>query len=258
MKIDLKEYWEDRGRKIKKIGNEYFYTVTELKFYIYRRERLLKLFDELDLKGKKILDYGCGDGFYSSYFCEKGACVTGVDISAEMIDFARNNLKNNNAKIYFYQTDGKNLEFEDDHFDIIISTLVLQHVLDKKALSHLFNEFSRTLKEDGELIHFDRVKEDPHIGSTIKYRNKSEYIHTAKEQEFKLVFNKIISSPTYDLVMKPYYLIKLIALKMGMDLHKNNKLEQRFSKIAVSLTKIMDKWWQNDKMGHGFFVYKKS
>jgi SAM-dependent methyltransferase len=45
---------------------------------------------QLDLSEKTICDLGCGPGLYARRFVSKGAKVTGVDISAHSIDYARN------------------------------------------------------------------------------------------------------------------------------------------------------------------------
>lgn len=255
---DLKGYWNSRGAQIKKFGNEYYYTNTEIPFYIYRRERILKILDELDFKGKTVLDYGCGDGFYSEYLYKRGASVVGVDISPKMIDFAKYNYKRDNNGINFFLTDGKTLKFDSDYFDYIISSFVLQHVVDEKILSNLFTEFSRTLKENGEVMHFDGVKSKPQDGGTIILRNKHNYINIAENNGFKLVNNKVISSPFYNLTMKPYFLLKYISRKIGITpQNKNNSVQMALSKIAVSFTKTTDKWWRNDNYGCGYFRYKK-
>ena len=43
-----------------------------------------------ELKGKKILDLGCGPGAYADYFISQGATVTAIDVSPEMIDIVKN------------------------------------------------------------------------------------------------------------------------------------------------------------------------
>lgn len=255
--VDEKKYWDDRCDKIQKFGNEYFYTTTEIQYYIYRRERILKILDGFDVKGKKILDYGCGDGFYSAYLNERGAYVVSVDISQKMIDFANYCYQKDNNGISFFLTDGTNLKFESDYFDYIISSLVLQHVVDDKILSNLFSEFSRTLNDKGELIHFDGVKSPSQDGGTILLRDKRDYINTSENNGFKLVENIVLSTPFYNLVMKPYFLLKLISRKIGMNPRNHNVIERIFSKIAASLTRIFDKWWQNDNFGCGYFRYAK-
>src|SRR5260221_14017937 len=43
----------------------------------------------LPLKGKRILDVGCGDGALTRFFAREGATATGIDISAETLARAR-------------------------------------------------------------------------------------------------------------------------------------------------------------------------
>ena len=42
-----------------------------------------------DLSGKTVLDAGCGEGHNTRIFARRGARMTGVDLSAKMIEFAR-------------------------------------------------------------------------------------------------------------------------------------------------------------------------
>ena len=46
-----------------------------------------------DMSGQKVLDLGCGYGYYTDYFQSIGADVIGVDGSANMIDIARSRYK---------------------------------------------------------------------------------------------------------------------------------------------------------------------
>lgn len=46
------------------------------------------------VRGKKILDLACGQGFFSEAMMDKGANIVGVDISRELIDIAKNRFKN--------------------------------------------------------------------------------------------------------------------------------------------------------------------
>jgi 2-polyprenyl-3-methyl-5-hydroxy-6-metoxy-1,4-benzoquinol methylase len=41
-----------------------------------------------DVKGKTVLDLGCGEGYYSRVFAELGAQVTGIDFSEEIVNAA--------------------------------------------------------------------------------------------------------------------------------------------------------------------------
>ena len=46
-----------------------------------------------DIRGKKILDLGCGTGVLSKILKNRGAMVSGIDISPKMIEIAKRNSK---------------------------------------------------------------------------------------------------------------------------------------------------------------------
>lgn len=53
-------------------------------------ERIVEWIDgQLDLSGKRVIDLGCGPGLYARRMARRGARVTGVDFSANSIDYAR-------------------------------------------------------------------------------------------------------------------------------------------------------------------------
>lgn len=90
------------------------------------------------VKGKKVLDYGCGSGYGSHMLSESAASVTGVDISQEAVDFANNEYKAPNL-------DFKTIaELGNEKFDVITSFQVIEHVPDDKkyasAIGQLLNQ----------------------------------------------------------------------------------------------------------------------
>ena len=59
------KYWDKRAHGIKEFKGDFFYTVTDIRFYVYRMERLLKEMENIDFCGKRVLEIGCGDGYYN-------------------------------------------------------------------------------------------------------------------------------------------------------------------------------------------------
>ena len=77
------------------------------------------------IKGKRILDIGCGLGGIMSYFRECGHICEGIDLNAEVIEFARSqghNVRNSSLSEFIKQGY--------DKFDLIIYNHVLEHVND--------------------------------------------------------------------------------------------------------------------------------
>lgn len=54
-----------------------------------------------DVKHKRVLDAGCGYGFYSILLAKRGAMVTGIDISEKMIALAKNNAEKASVECQF-------------------------------------------------------------------------------------------------------------------------------------------------------------
>jgi len=94
-----------------------------------------------DVKGKRVLDMGCGTGRHALWCAEQGATVTAIDFSQGMLDQAQ---QKSHANKVAWQAHNLHepLPFEDDSFDAIVSGLVLEHIRD---LDLFFHEAARVL-----------------------------------------------------------------------------------------------------------------
>jgi SAM-dependent methyltransferase len=98
-----------------------------------------------DLKGKLVLDVGCGMGRYAEVATRWGAYVVGIDLS-QAVEAAAGNLAERNAAIL--QADAFRLPFAPESFDIIYSLGVLHHTPDcERAVKGL----AQFLKPEGIL-----------------------------------------------------------------------------------------------------------
>lgn len=94
--------------------------------------------------GAKVLDAGCGDGVLSIMLAQKGAVVTGTDISEPNIAAAKKYAEKVGLKIDFKVADIENLPFLDNEFDIVVSSHVLEHIPD---FDKGFHEIMRVTKK---------------------------------------------------------------------------------------------------------------
>jgi len=78
------------------------------------------------VRGKTVLDVGCGTGLYSIRFSEAGADVTAVDISSRMIEIARRKAQDRGQYIWFDQADMSKLPYENRTFDMVLSITALE------------------------------------------------------------------------------------------------------------------------------------
>ena len=112
----------------------------------YERPATLSLLP--DVKGKRVLDAGCGPGVYAEWLADHGAEVVAFDVSAKMIRLAKQRL---GAKAKVLQADlGQPLDFlKDSSFDLVLSALALDYVRD---WDKTFKEFYRVLRQPGRLV----------------------------------------------------------------------------------------------------------
>lgn len=98
------------------------------------------------VKGKKVLEVGCGDGYGSAYLAKTAAEVTGMDYEKDIILSAKNKYSCKNLS--FVDGDATCLEFENGSFDVICSFQVIEHIPEDQLLQYL-SEIKRVLKNDG-------------------------------------------------------------------------------------------------------------
>lgn len=107
------------------------------------------IFKNLDISGKeKILDLGCGRGFYLKTLLElwPDLKLYGVDQNKKYLDIAKRVLS---TKVNLTRSSATKLPFKDESFERVIASEVLEHIKnDKKAIS----EISRILKPGGRVI----------------------------------------------------------------------------------------------------------
>jgi len=102
-----------------------------------------------DVRGKNVLDAGCGGGFYSLLLSKKGAKVLGIDGSEEMIRIAKENASRKMLDAKFLVEDVTDLRIEDGVFDLVLSTLVL---MDVKELDKAISELVRATRSGGDIV----------------------------------------------------------------------------------------------------------
>ena len=82
-----------------------------------------------DLKGKRVLDLGCGFGEHCKQFIEQGAQkVVGIDISEKMLAVAQK--ENAHPNISYINMPMENIGELDEKFDVVVSSLAFHYVED--------------------------------------------------------------------------------------------------------------------------------
>ncbi len=153
--------------------------------------------ENLDLRDRAVLELGCGTGRNTGYLAEHAHTVTAMDFSAGMLTHARANVSDKN--VHFIEQDlGAHWNVGNDSFDLIICTLVLEHIED---LAHVFHEARRTLRPGGEFVfcelhpfrqlaggqaQFTGLNNEPVLIPAFLH-NVSDYVNTAIDAGFEIL-----------------------------------------------------------------------
>ena len=84
------------------------------------------------LKGKRVLDLGCGFGAFSRWAAEQGAVVFGLDLSTRMLNEAR--ARTTASGVYYMKASIDAPPCQDEGFDVVFSSLALHYLPDIAAI----------------------------------------------------------------------------------------------------------------------------
>lgn len=114
-----------------------------------------------DVKGKRVLDIGCGTGAHLIWLARHGAIVTGIDISRERINVANEMIKCFSAqdKVKAIQCDADRTQFEAGSFDVIFGQDILMYFDGK--YDKLIQEFKRLLAAGGVIVFSEAMARHP-------------------------------------------------------------------------------------------------
>ena len=102
-----------------------------------------------NVRGQRVLDVGTGTGRAALLLAQRGAVVTGIDPSEEMLAVAQQRAAAMSAAISFQTGDAHALDFPDCSFDVVVSLRVLMHTPDwRTCLAELCRVSSRLLVID--------------------------------------------------------------------------------------------------------------
>tara|TARA_B110000046_G_scaffold186043_1_gene231773 strand:- start:3627 stop:4754 length:1128 start_codon:yes stop_codon:yes gene_type:complete len=100
---------------------ENFLETTDTPYKWVQEEFMNDFFTNNKLKGRKVLDFGCGIGYYSAFFSKLGADVVGVDPSDQYLEIAKS-VHSNNSKVKYKKAKfevPEDFNFLDKDFDAI-------------------------------------------------------------------------------------------------------------------------------------------
>lgn len=120
----------------------------------WSKRRIMKILDRHLRPGMKVLDAGCGSGFFSNYFISRGCETFTLDYSNDALEIARR-LTNGQSAAYLKE-DLLNISFGHKYsqaFDLIFTDGLLEH-FSKQDQDVILNNFSLALQPGGKVVTF--------------------------------------------------------------------------------------------------------
>lgn len=131
----------------------------------FLKDRLFYISGLMDVrKGMEAIDVGCGSGAITRLLLEKGAKVTAVDYSEEMLKVCSKGLEGLRREDYvLINCDANSLHVQDNKFDLLVSSGLLDYLSDTRGA---LQEFYRVLKPGGNIIF--TVPKTPSLFSLLR------------------------------------------------------------------------------------------
>ncbi len=129
------------------------------------------------LKGKRVLDVGCGGGILSESMAREGATVTGIDMGEAPLQVARLHLLESGLEVDYQRIPVEQLaEQQPESFDIVTCMEMLEHVPDPSSVV----EACATLTKPGGHIFFSTLEPQPQILS-VRHCGRGVPVATAAQ-----------------------------------------------------------------------------
>jgi SAM-dependent methyltransferase len=167
-----------------------------------------------DLKGKAVLDVGCGTGAHLIWLARQGAKVTGIDISDKRVDAVKELIKSQSLedRVSVFVRSGEATDFPDGSFDIVCGQDVLMFL--GGDFAPFIAEARRILKTGGSLVFSEALDRHPVARLYRKYaaprewKDFTHYFSTKYMDQFARSF-EIVRYKTFYLTGFVIYFFKM-------------------------------------------------
>ena len=154
LKDENEAYWTNRASGYSEVNKDELRTQQKAVWTRELTEQIEAAFPGVAPENLRVLDMGCGPGFFSIILARAGYRVTAADYTPAMLDEARANACNEGVEqaIDFSRMDAENLEVASGAFDVVVSrnlTWNLPHP------ERAYAEWLRVLKPGGLLLNYD-------------------------------------------------------------------------------------------------------
>ena len=146
---------------------------------------------------KQVLELGCGTGKNTQWLSKKAEYLVGFDFSQEMLLIAKSK-DYPQTEVHFKTQDlTEDWHVNDESFDLITASLVLEHIPD---LKHVFFQASEKLMDGGYFFISELHPFKQYLGKKAKYEKDGEWINLEVFQHHISDFTKAATKNNFQLI----------------------------------------------------------
>jgi ubiquinone/menaquinone biosynthesis C-methylase UbiE len=179
-----------------------------------------------DIRGKRLLDLGCGAGENSVYFALQGADCLATDYSPGMVEVALQLAQRHGVRVEGKTVNAMALDFPDSSFDIVYASNLLHHLPDPMQC---IREMYRVLRPGGKACFWDPLRHNPVINV---YRRIASEVRTEDEHPLDIAIVRQIEGVFDQVAAETFWLASLwIFLRFYLVERVNPNQERYWKKI---------------------------
>lgn len=235
MENRIKNYWKQRSSHFEKTRENELHD-TEI------GKRWMSTFQKYfpnHKKELKILDVGTGAGYFAILLASYGHHTTGIDLTPEMIEAAKDLAAKQNSPATFQVMNALQLDFPDESFDAIVTRNLTWTLPDVPGA---YKEWCRVLKPGGVLINFDA-----NYGDNVRYEQthpkvssqNTPFSHQTLTDAMLKENSEITLSMEASQKVRPGWDLTLFPecgfFEFGADIHAGKKILQEWDQITSPL-----------------------
>jgi ubiquinone/menaquinone biosynthesis C-methylase UbiE len=190
------------------------------------------------LQGKRLLDIGAGLGESSVCFALKGANVTVVDISPQMVATALSLGQKFGVRLEGVVSSAENLNLPPETYDIIYAANTLHHVQDRASF---FGQMKSALKPGGMFFSYDPLAYNPVINV---YRRMATDVRTPDEAPLTTADIKLARRYFEGVQHREFWIAALSLFVKYYALDRVNPNNDRYWKRILKEKDSQLGWWK--------------